>query len=104
VQAKYTDSYLQFVREFSAAGLVMAYALMTYQKSELVTGAAEAAIQISIVPFLATVMLLVKRMDEGGGAAPEELVLKDRAVLVSGFLWVLCFAASVYLSADATGI
>lgn len=104
VQAKYTDSYLQFVREFSAAGLVMAYALMTFQKSQLVTGAAEAAIQISIVPFLATVMLLVKRMDEGGGAAPEELVLKDRAVLISGFLWVLCFAASVYLSTEATGI
>lgn len=104
VQAKYSDSYLQFVREFSAAGLLMAYALMAYQKSELASGAAEAALQISILPFLATIMLLVKRMDEGGGAAPEELILQDRAVLLAGFIWVLFFGAGVYLGSGAMGV
>lgn len=103
VQANYSDSYLQFVRDFSAAGLLMAYALMAYQKSDTATGLAEVALQASILPFLATVMLLVKRMDEGGGAAPEELVLQDRGVLLAGSLWVVIFALGVYLGSGATG-
>src|SRR5690606_30357155 len=87
VQTRYTDSYLQFVREFSAAGLLMAYGLMAYQKSEVANGAAEVALQVSIIPFLATIMLLVQRMDSGGGGTPEDLVLHDHAIQAAGAIW-----------------
>lgn len=104
VQAKYTDSYLQFVREFSAAGLLMAYGLMAYQKSGVADGAAEVALQISIVPFLATIMLLVQRMDSGGGSSPEDLVLHDRGVQIAGAIWAVCFMLGVYLGSGAMGV
>lgn len=95
---RYTDSYLSFVREFSAAGLLMAYGLMAFERSSLETsGAAEFFLQVSIVPFLAGVLLLVYRMDRGGGAAPEELALRDRALQATGVVWLLCFALGVYL-------
>ena len=104
VQSKYTDSYLQFVREFSAAGLLMAYGLMAYQKSGIADGAAEVALQVSIIPFLATIMLLVQRMDSGGGASPEDLVLHDRGVQLAGAIWVICFMLGVYLGSGAVGV
>jgi decaprenyl-phosphate phosphoribosyltransferase len=104
VQSKYTDSYLQFVREFSAAGLLMAYGLMAYQKSTIANGAAEVALQVSIVPFLAVIMLLVQRMDAGGGASPEDLVLHDRGIQLAGFIWASCFVLGVYLGSGAVGV
>jgi decaprenyl-phosphate phosphoribosyltransferase len=104
VQTQYTDSYLQFVREFSAAGLLMAYGLMAYQKSGIADGAAEVALQVSIIPFLATIMLLVQRMDSGGGATPEDLVLHDRGVQFAGAVWAICFCMGVYLSSGAVGV
>lgn len=104
VQAKYTDSYLQFVREFSAAGLLMAYGLMAYQKTGTADGAAEVALQVSIIPFLATIMLLVQRMDSGGGSAPEDLVLHDRGVQLAGGIWALLFILGVYLGSGAVGV
>ena len=104
VQTRYTDSYLQFVREFSAAGLLMAYGLMAYQKSEVANGAAEVALQVSIIPFLATIMLLVQRMDSGGGGAPEDLVLHDHAIQAAGAIWAITFCLGVYLGSGAVGV
>ena len=104
VQTRYTDSYLQFVREFSAAGLLMAYGLMAYQKSEVANGAAEVALQVSIIPFLATIMLLVQRMDSGGGGTPEDLVLHDHAIQAAGAIWAITFCLGVYLGSGAVGV
>lgn len=104
VQTQYTDSYLQFVREFSAAGLLMAYALMAYQKSGITDGAGEVALQFSIIPFLATIMLLVRQMDSGGGSAPEDLILNDRGVQLAGGIWAITFVLGVYLGTGAVGV
>ena len=72
--------------------------------SGVADGAAEVALQISIVPFLATIMLLVQRMDSGGGSSPEDLVLHDRGVQIAGAIWAVCFMLGVYLGSGAMGV
>lgn len=94
----YSDSYLQFVREFAAAGSVMAYSLMAFDRSdELGDGVAPLLLQLSILPFLAVIMLLVYRLDQGSGSAPEDLLLKDRGIQAAIGIWLVIFAAGVYL-------
>lgn len=98
VLGEYSDTYLQFVREFSAAGSVMAYSLMAFDRSdELGDGIAPLLLQLSILPFLAVIMLLVFRLDRGSGASPEDLLIKDRGVQVAILIWLVIFAAGVYL-------
>jgi decaprenyl-phosphate phosphoribosyltransferase len=97
ILAHYSDSYLQFVREFCAAGLLMAYGLMAFDRAQSVGGAAVLFLQLSILPFLALVLVLVKRLDEGKGETPEDLLLRDGVVQAVGAAWVVVFVLGVYL-------
>ena len=54
--------------------------------------------QLSILPFVLGVLRYALLVDQGKGAAPEEIVLGDRALQVIGVLWAVLFGLGVYAS------
>ena len=37
-------------------------------------------------------------LEEGGGAAPEEVFTSDRLLVVLGFCWIVVYGLAVYVS------
>ena len=51
--------------------------------------------RLSIVPFVLAMLRYALVIEQGGGGAPEEVVLGDRVLLVIGALWALTFLLGV---------
>ena len=49
-----------------------------------------------MAPFVLWLARYAVLLDKGTGQAPEELVLRDRALLALGVVWSLLFLGSVY--------
>ena len=52
--------------------------------------------ELSIVPFVLGILRYALLLEQGGGGAPEELVLSDRVLLVMGASWAVFFALAVH--------
>ena len=94
---EYSTSYLVFVRQFAAAGCLMAYCLMAFDKAQFADGFGAILLQLSTVPFLAMIMVLALRYDQGKGSAPEDLLLTDRVLQVTTLIWGCAFVGGLYL-------
>lgn len=93
--AVYTDQYLNFLKGVSAAAVLMSYCLFAVQR-----GHEEPAVALwvllSIIPFLIAVLRYALLVEQGKGAAPEEVVLGDRMLQLMGLLWAVLMGISVY--------
>ncbi len=89
----YSRSYLNYVRAVSSSVTVLAYCLWAFEKSATV--GSQVWFQLSIVPFVLGILRYALLLEQGGGGAPEELVLSDRVLLVLGALWALLFGIAV---------
>jgi decaprenyl-phosphate phosphoribosyltransferase len=56
-------------------------------------------LELSLVPFALWLARYGTMVGAGAGEAPEELILRDRLLLVLGAVWVALFAGGVYGSA-----
>lgn len=90
---RYTTSYLRFVWTLSAGVLVTAYSLWAFEVAE-----ATASIWsvVSTVPFVIAVLRYGVDVDSGDAGEPEDIVLKDRVLLVLGVLWAATLGFAVY--------
>jgi decaprenyl-phosphate phosphoribosyltransferase len=52
---------------------------------------------LSIAPFLLWLARYATLVGAGAGQAPEELILRDRALLLLGFAWTFLFLGGVYV-------
>jgi decaprenyl-phosphate phosphoribosyltransferase len=52
---------------------------------------------LSIAPFLLWLARYVTLLEAGGGQAPEELILRDRTLLMLSLAWALLFLGGVYV-------
>ena len=48
------------------------------------------------MPFVIAVLRYALVIDQGGGGAPEEVVLADRVLQAVGLIWVITFALGVH--------
>jgi len=53
--------------------------------------------ELSIVPVLTALLRYLLVLENGGGAAPEEVFAHDRVLQVMGVAWVVLFGLGVYL-------
>ena len=53
--------------------------------------------ELSIIPMLAALLRYTLVLEQGHGAAPEEIFLADRMLQVLGLVWVIVFALGVYV-------
>jgi decaprenyl-phosphate phosphoribosyltransferase len=93
----YTPSFLSTVRTLSAAVTVSAYCLWAFERaSQVHPGHAPVWFQLTIVPFVIALLHVLRLLDSGAGAAPEELALKDHRLQIYGASWVALFAIGTY--------
>lgn len=88
----YSASYLRFVWATSAAMVIMNYSLWAYQQAEI----ARVWSALSIVPFVIAILRYAVDVDRGSAGEPEEVVLKDKIMLVLGALLAGCLFMLFY--------
>jgi decaprenyl-phosphate phosphoribosyltransferase len=95
--ATYTSSYLRSVWTLSAAVTVTAYCLWAFERAAQVhPGHDPIWFELSIVPFVVALLHVLRLLDSGHGAAPEDLALHDHRLQLYGVCWVGLFAAGAY--------
>ena len=96
---QYTPSFLRTVRTLSAAVTVSAYCLWAFERAAQVhPGHDPVWFQLTIIPFVIALLHVLRLLDSGAGAAPEELAIKDHRLQLYGACWVILFAIGVYAS------
>lgn len=91
----YSLGYLSFIRNVSVAALVMSYCLWAVERADV--AAATPWTQLSVIPFLIAVLRYALLVDQGKGAAPEDVILHDPQMQIMGVLWVATLLLGVYL-------
>lgn len=89
---RYSLGHLRLTLALSATAAVVAYAAWAFTRPENVVLCA-----LSILPLVLWLARYAKLIGMGGGQAPEELILRDRALLALGVVWGLLFLGSVYV-------
>jgi decaprenyl-phosphate phosphoribosyltransferase len=97
VLTEYTTSFLRQVVLLSTAVTVTAYCLWAFDRGGAsYHGGRPLWFQLSILPFVLGVLLVLRSAESGQGEAPDELVLHDRALQVTGLVWLVLLALGVY--------
>jgi decaprenyl-phosphate phosphoribosyltransferase len=94
VLAGYTTTYLRFVWTLSAGVLVTTYSLWAFTLRQ--TSLSEWSV-VSIIPFVMALLRYAVDVDNGAAGEPEEIVLRDRMLLILGGVWAACLMGAVYL-------
>ncbi len=90
--SEYSASYLRFVWSLSAGVASTAYCLWAF---EMRTGDGVPWTTISIAPFVLALLRYAVDVDRGLAGEPEEIVLRDRVLLLLGLLWVAAIGLAV---------
>lgn len=91
---EYSASYLRFVWSLSAGVTCTAYSLWAFEMNATQDGVPWAT--ISIAPFVLAVLRYARDVDKGAAGAPEEIVLRDRVLLVLGLMWAVVVGLGVF--------
>jgi decaprenyl-phosphate phosphoribosyltransferase len=93
----YSPTFLRSVRTLSAAVTVSAYCLWAFGRAaELHKGTDPIWFQLTVIPFTVALLHIMRLLDSGQGAAPEELAIHDHRLQIYGACWIALFAAGVY--------
>jgi decaprenyl-phosphate phosphoribosyltransferase len=90
---EYSESYLRYIMSSASTVTIAAYCLWAFEgpSGQTVPSA------LSILPFVLGIYRYAMLLDAGSGDAPENIVLRDRPLQLSGLLWILLVALGVYL-------
>ncbi|WP_333770306.1 decaprenyl-phosphate phosphoribosyltransferase [Streptomyces sp. IBSBF 2435] len=83
---EYTSGYLRFVWQLAAGVGVLAYCLWAMETGGTASGWLPWR-QLSMVPFILSVLRYAVFADAGSAGAPEDVLLRDRALVVIGLAW-----------------
>jgi decaprenyl-phosphate phosphoribosyltransferase len=90
---EYSTAFLGYVRAVSSGVMITAYCLWAFENAAH-TGD-ETWFRLSIVPFVIAVLRYALVIDQGGGGAPEEVVISDRTLQIVGLIWIILFGLGV---------
>ncbi len=90
---EYSTAYLGFVRAVAAGVMITAYCIWAFENAS--KSGDTTWFRLSIVPFVVAVLRYGFVIEQGGGGAPEEVVLSDRVLLVIGAIWAVTFMLGV---------
>ncbi len=97
VLSEYTPTFLQSALTLTATASVTAYCLWAFDRTGLGhPGHAVLWTQLTVIPFAIAVLHVLRVLDGGGGAAPEELALRDHWLHVMGAVWLALFLVGIY--------
>ena len=88
----YSSAFLLHVKTSASTVAIAAYCLWAFESPY----ANEPWSGLSIAPFVLAVFRYALLLDRGAGGAPEDVLLRDRTLLVLGGVWVLLVAVGRY--------
>ena len=91
----YSEGFLRFVLALACGGALVSYCMWAFERRDLVA-AENHFYELSIVPVLTAFLRYALILEQGHGAAPEEVFASDRVLLILGALWVVVFGLAVY--------
>jgi decaprenyl-phosphate phosphoribosyltransferase len=92
---EYSEGYLRFVLAVTCGGALVSYCVWAFETKEL-AGSHLPYYELSIVPILTAFLRYALVLDQGHGAAPEEVFGRDRVLQAMGLVWVIVFGLAVY--------
>lgn len=93
----YSVGYLRILLSMSLAGVLISYCVWAFETSAA-SDSNWPLYELSIVPMLMALMRYLLVLEEGGGAAPEEVFASDRLLQFLGLCWVVVYGLAVYVS------
>ena len=93
---EYSQGFLRIVLSVALSATLVAYCTWAFATKEI-SGSTWPFYELSIVPMLAALLRYLLVLEQGHGAAPEEVFAEDRTLQVLGVLWVVVFALGVYV-------
>lgn len=92
---EYSEGFLQLVLTVACGGAIVSYCVWAFERKDLANTELP-YYELSIVPMLTAFLRYALVVDQGRGAAPEEVFASDRVLQVLGVLWVVIFGLAVY--------
>lgn len=92
----YSLAFLQTVLSVSVGATLVTYCIWAFEVRE-VSGSDWPFYELSIIPMLTALLRYTLVLEQGHGAAPEEVFAADRWLQVLGVVWVLVFGLGVYV-------
>jgi len=99
VLSEYTSEFLSSALTLCATAVVTAYCLWAFDTAYTGLSAnldATFPVRVSVVPVVFAVLFILRSAQEGHGAAPEELLLRNRTVQLLLLVWVVLMIFGVY--------
>ena len=91
----YSVGYLRILLAVSLAGVLISYCVWALDASELAQSNWP-LYELSIVPMMMALFRYLLVLEEGGGAAPEEVFSSDRVLQLLGLCWAVIYGLAVY--------
>jgi decaprenyl-phosphate phosphoribosyltransferase len=92
----YTLGFLRIVLSVSVGATLVTYCIWALNTREL-GSSTWPFYELSILPMSTAVLRYTLILEQGHGAAPEEIFIADRTLQVLGVLWVIVFGLGVYV-------
>jgi decaprenyl-phosphate phosphoribosyltransferase len=92
----YSLGYLRTVLSVSCAAALVTYCIWAFDTREL-AGSTWPFYELSIVPMGTALLRYLLILEQGHGAAPEEIFARDRALQALGLIWIIVFGIGVYI-------
>ncbi len=93
---EYTLTFLQTVLSVSVGATLVTYCIWAFEVREI-SGSTWPFYELSIVPMLTALLRYTLILEQGHGAAPEEIFAADRTLQILGAVWALIFGLGVYV-------
>jgi decaprenyl-phosphate phosphoribosyltransferase len=93
----YSLGYLRIVLSVTCGAALVTYCIWAFDTKEI-AGSTWPFYELSIVPMATALLRYLLILEQGHGAAPEEIFIADRTLQVLGVVWALVFALGVYVS------
>jgi decaprenyl-phosphate phosphoribosyltransferase len=93
---EYSLDFLRTVLSVSCGAALVSYCIWAFDTKEL-AGTTWPFYELSIVPMATALLRYTLIIEQGHGAAPEEIFASDRTLQVLGLVWVVVFGLGVYV-------
>ena len=93
---EYTLPFLQTVLSVSVGATLVTYCIWAFEVREI-SGSSWPFYELSIVPMLTALLRYTLILEQGHGAAPEEIFAADRTLQILGVVWAIVFGLGVYV-------
>ncbi|MBM3827931.1 MAG: decaprenyl-phosphate phosphoribosyltransferase [Actinobacteria bacterium] len=93
---EYSPGYLRIVLSVSLAATLVAYCIWAFATKEI-SGSTWPFYELSIVPMLGALLRYLLVLEQGQGAAPEDVFVADRLLQGLGMVWLIVFGLGVYV-------